>query len=340
MRAQIPALTVGLAAVALAVATSATAAAPAPRVTAFSATPIVDVGKRTTVKGRISPARSTKVYIERRLPNYGWKRLAVVKSDQKGRFHARLPLRSSMRLRASIKVDGRLTPGPQRVNAALRRRAAIAATVDAKEAIAGRPIQVKGRVWPARPGERAIIEASRGSRVVRLARPTVRPGGRIAASVRVPAEGAWRLRLIAPGRKGVDRKGSAAARTIRFFARNPHGVPKDASHYIVQDLSERRLYYYERGTLRRVHEVVFGKPATPTPLGRYRVYSKTNGPRAAFGPKVLWYYRGYGIHGTNQEHLLKHVFRYYSLGCTRNTNADILWLWPRVPLGTPVVNIA
>jgi lipoprotein-anchoring transpeptidase ErfK/SrfK len=74
-------------------------------------------------------------------------------------------------------------------------------------------------------------------------------------------------------------------------------------------------------------------------VGSFAVYSKTAGPSAAFGPLVLWYHRGYGIHGTNQEFLLDQPPRYYSHGCTRNYNANILWLWPRVPVGTPVLNL-
>ena len=85
--------------------------------------------------------------------------------------------------------------------------------------------------------------------------------------------------------------------------------------------------------------MVFGKPSTPTPVGRFAVYSKTAGPSSAFGPLVLWYHRGYGIHGTNEEYLLSRPPRYYSHGCTRNYNANILWLWPRVPVGTPVLNL-
>ena len=65
--------------------------------------------------------------------------------------------------------------------------------------------------------------------------------------------------------------------------------------------------------------VVFGKPSTPTPVGRFAVYSKTAGPNAAFGPLVLWYHRGYGIHGTNQEYLLSRPSRYYRHGCTVTT---------------------
>ena len=116
----------------------------------------------------------------------------------------------------------------------------------------------------------------------------------------------------------------------------------DSTLALLRDVKDplQITYYYEGGKLRRVFPVVFGKPSTPTPVGRFAVYSKTAGPSAAFGPLVLWYHRGYGIHGTNQEYLLAQSWRYYSHGCTRNYNANIMWLWPRVPVGTPVINLA
>ena len=60
---------------------------------------------------------------------------------------------------------------------------------------------------------------------------------------------------------------------------------------------------------------------------------------SVFGPYALWSHGNYGIHGTNQPELLTREWRYFSAGCTRNTNENILWLWPRVPVGTPVRNI-
>jgi lipoprotein-anchoring transpeptidase ErfK/SrfK len=156
----------------------------------------------------------------------------------------------------------------------------------------------------------------------------------------MPSGGGWRVLVEARGRKGFDVTGIGVSVPVWMYGRNPHGVPASSSHYIVQVLGERQMYYYEGGSLRRVFPVVFGKPSTPTPLGTFRVYSKTPGPGPAFGPLAMWYHRGYGIHGTNQEYLLTHKQRYYSLGCTRNYNDNIRWLYPRVPVGTPVRNIA
>jgi lipoprotein-anchoring transpeptidase ErfK/SrfK len=323
-------------------ATAALAAGPPPdRVAAFNASRSAAIGERTVVRGAVSPPGPATVVIERRLADYTWAPLATLRANAKGRFRAKLPLRRSARLRASLQLaDGTLVPGEARRSVTIARRAVLKLTVDETEAIAGRPIRVNGRVWPARPGERAPIEAVRRGKVVRMGSLRVRTGGRVRGAVRLPRGGRWVIRLAAPGMAGVDRTGRSRPMRLRVYTRNPHNVPRNASHYIVQDIGETLLYYYEGGSLRRVLPVVYGKPSTPTPIGRFRVYSKTTGPSAPFGPLVLWYHRGYGIHGTNQEYLLDLPPRYYSHGCTRNYNDNIRWLWPRVPVGTPVLNIA
>ncbi len=309
-----------------------------PAVAEFTAQRSIAIGQRVTVRGRIAPATRMKVRIERRRPNYTWEPIATLTSDAKGRFSARLPLRRSARLRASVTIAGVRQPGPQRRNVAVRRRAQI--TLGAREEeIAGRPTPVRGRVWPARPGEKVLVQAVRGRTKVNLTRLRVRPGGRVSGTVRLPSAGRWRLQLVARGRKGVDRTATARSAARTFHGRNPHSVPRSAPHYIVQARQEARLYYYERGQLVRVLPVVFGKPSTPTPVGSFRVYAKTPGPSVVFGPWALWYHGNYGIHGTNQEHLLREDWRYFSAGCTRNYNDNIVWLYERVPVGTPVRNL-
>jgi L,D-transpeptidase catalytic domain len=185
-----------------------------------------------------------------------------------------------------------------------------------------------------------LLEGSvNGRRFRPIARLRVR-GGRVRATFTPPSGGRWRFRLAAAPRPGRDSGGAGTSAAVPVFGANPHGVPASAPHYLVQAISETQLYYYQHGKLRRVFPVVLGKPSTPTPVGSFRVYAKTGPPSPAFGPLVLWYHRGYGIHGTNQEYLLTRPPRYYSHGCTRNYNDNIRWLWPRVPVGTPVRNLA
>ena len=321
-------------------AAEAPASAPAPVIAAFRAPRAVRYGTPVPVVGRVAPAAPTRVAIERR-QGAGWVTARVVRSDASGAFRLQLPLRRSTGLRArALGAAGAGPPGPAR-GVAVRRRAVVSVAAAEYESIAGRPFTVAGAVVPARDGEVALLEGSRDGRpFAPLARLPVR-GGRVAGTVTPTAGGRWRFRLAAPGQGGgADRAVSAATAPRAVHAANPHGVPRDAPVFVVQKISEAQLYLYQRGRLVRVLPVVFGKPSTPTPLGRFRVYSKTVGPGPAFGPLAIWYHGNYGIHGTNQEHLLRRSWRYYSKGCTRNLNANIRWLWDRVPVGTPVLNVA
>jgi lipoprotein-anchoring transpeptidase ErfK/SrfK len=205
--------------------------------------------------------------------------------------------------------------------------------------IAGHAFHATGRVAPAVAGEMGVIEGSvNGGKYRPLTRVALR-SGKVRANVTPTRGGRWRFRLVVAPRPGVDSGGVGTAAAMTVAGVNPHDIPASAPNYLVQKIGEASLYYYQHGKLVRLFPVVFGKPSTPTPIGSFNVYSKTAGPSAAFGPLVLWYYRGYGIHGTNQEYLLAHSWRYYSHGCTRNYNANILWLWGRIPVGTPVRNI-
>ena len=308
------------------------------QVTAFTASKSVTFGERVKMAGRVEPAQVAQVRLERRGVAGGWVPWATVRSNTRGRFKAAVPLKSSADVRARVMGVAAETTGPE-LAVRVRRSVGVTWEVDPTEAIAGRPIAVEAIVKPARPGERILIEGTRGKIWRKLSRPVVVPGGSAKAFVRLPAGGKWRLRARAVGTAGHDADGAAVSAPIRVYRANPHGVPRSSGSHIVQAINEMQLYYYERGKLRRVLPVVYGKPSTPTPSGRFRVYSKTPGPGPAFGPLAMWYFRGYGIHGTNQENLLSHTSRYYSLGCTRNYNENIRWLYPRVAIGTPVWNI-
>lgn len=316
--------------------------APAPvevpvAVRTFTTGGSVQFGERASVRGTVSGS-PTRVLIER-LDGEEWAQVATLRADARGRFSARLPLRRSATLRASaVGADGVAVPGPRK-NLRVLRKVHLKVTVPEYESVARRPFTVSGAVVPARNGERVVLEGSRdGGKYAPVARLTVR-NGRVSAKVSAPSGGMWRFRIATGTSTEGGPSTSAATAPRRVFGSNPHGVPSSAPRYLVQAISEMHLYYYEHGQVVRVLPVVFGKPSTPTPVGNFRVYSKTVGPGPAFGPLAIWYHGNYGIHGTNQEYLLKHDWRYYSKGCTRNYNDNIRWLWDRVPVGTPVRNI-
>jgi lipoprotein-anchoring transpeptidase ErfK/SrfK len=316
------------------------AAAQAPEgtyVSSFRAPGAVVSGERVAVSGRVAPPVAVPLVVER-LEGGAWSPLATVRSSPDGRFASRLPLRRSGNLRVSVQAGDGLASSRRRF-VKVRRRVSLSVAAPPLESIAGRRFTARGAVVPSARGERVVLEGSVDGGPFRVIRRMPVRAGRVAATFTPPRGGSWRFRLSAAPRAGRDSGGAATTGPMRVLGANPHRVPASAEHYLVQRISEMQLYYYQRGRLRRVFPVVFGKPSTPTPVGRYRVYSKTNGPGPAFGPKALWYHRGYGIHGTNQEHLLSHRSRYYSAGCTRNYNVNILWLYERVPVGTPVLNL-
>lgn len=320
----------------------AAAATPAPagtHVSVFRAPGSVLQGDRTLVSGRVNPLTRTEVQLQRLDATAGWVPLATLNSDAKGRFQASLPIARSMNIRAVITDAAGTVRESRRRFVNVVPRVSLDVRPARYESIAGRLHVISGRVSSAAGGS-VTVEGRRAGHGGYRPVATVRAGrsGRISATFTPRQGGDWTYRIVVPKVAG-EHAGAVASDRISTFAANPHHIPTSASHYIVQEINQFLLYYYEDGRLLRVLPVVFGKPSTPTPSGVFRVYSKTTGPSAAFGPLVLWYHRGYGIHGTNQEYLLREKWRYFSHGCTRNWNANIRWLWPRVPVGTPVVNI-
>lgn len=314
-------------------------AAPAGlHVASFRAPTSLELGQRAAVSGRVSPAAAVPVAVER-LEGGTWQTLVTLTTSAKGRFAARLPLARTSNLRVSVQLADGTISSSRRRSVALRRRVSLTVTSAPLENISGRPFTASGAVAPAAPGEKVALQGSVNGRAYRAITTAPVRSGRIHVRFTPPSGGAWRFRIAVDPTPGRDAGGSATTPRMQVYGSNPHGVPASAPNYLVQKISEFHLYYYQYGKLRRVFPVVFGKASTPTPVGRFAVYSKTAGPNSAFGPLVLWYDRGYGIHGTNEEYLLAQSVRSFSHGCTRNYNANILWLWPRVPVGTPVINI-
>jgi lipoprotein-anchoring transpeptidase ErfK/SrfK len=122
---------------------------------------------------------------------------------------------------------------------------------------------------------------------------------------------------------------------------------------IVIDRSDYRLYWIKNGELVKSYRIAVGKRSTPTPNAVWKVGRKERTPaKGVYGPRKLrlfrrityrtkggriayrYKYTNYGIHGTNQPWVIGTMA---SHGCIRLLNAQILDLWPRVPVGTMVI---
>jgi lipoprotein-anchoring transpeptidase ErfK/SrfK len=112
--------------------------------------------------------------------------------------------------------------------------------------------------------------------------------------------------------------------------------------WIDVDLSQQRLTAYEGQKVVRTVLVSTGLSQTPTPVGRFRIYVKyryddMSGPDyyLADVPYVMYFYRGYGLHGTYWH---DNFGQPMSHGCVNLPTSEAAWLFEWASLGT-LVNI-
>ena len=114
------------------------------------------------------------------------------------------------------------------------------------------------------------------------------------------------------------------------------------------DLSSRRLTLYELGRVVRSWPVAVGRPATPTPPGRFYVTIKLKPPAisrvyGAYALGLSGYSNVLDQFGTGDGQIALHgtantasIGRAISHGCVRLDNQAITRLAAELPLGTPV----
>lgn len=139
------------------------------------------------------------------------------------------------------------------------------------------------------------------------------------------------------------------------------GPNEDRSPYVVLRLRERRLYLMDGASHASMESfpIAVGRHGHETPTGRFRVeemiehpdYDQIDpndrsrvlkriapGPENPLGERWMTFAHGdgwaVGIHGTPHPELLG---RAVSGGCIRMRNADVIRVYDRVQVGTPVV---
>jgi lipoprotein-anchoring transpeptidase ErfK/SrfK len=123
---------------------------------------------------------------------------------------------------------------------------------------------------------------------------------------------------------------------------NPAPVINVSSRWIDVNLSEQRTYAYDGNQLIRSFIVSTGTWQHPTVTGQYRVYVKyVSAPMSGPGyylpnvPYIMYFYRGYGLHGTYWHNNFGTPM---SHGCINLTIPDSEWLYNWASVGT-LVNI-
>jgi lipoprotein-anchoring transpeptidase ErfK/SrfK len=126
------------------------------------------------------------------------------------------------------------------------------------------------------------------------------------------------------------------------LGRRPPGVGAD-EHWVDVDLSSQYAYAMQGDTLVRSFLVSTGTWLHPTVTGTFYVYVKyrfanMTGPGYFLPnvPYVMYFYKGYGLHGTYWHHNFGHPM---SHGCVNLATSDAAWLFINwVSVGT-VVNV-
>lgn len=116
----------------------------------------------------------------------------------------------------------------------------------------------------------------------------------------------------------------------------------NAERWIDVNLSEQRVYAYEGDMVVNSFVVSTGVAQTPTVTGRYKIYVKVRS-QALSGPGyylpdvpfVMFFYEGYGFHGTYWHNNFGTPM---SRGCVNLTIPDSEWLYNWASVGT-VVNV-
>jgi lipoprotein-anchoring transpeptidase ErfK/SrfK len=99
---------------------------------------------------------------------------------------------------------------------------------------------------------------------------------------------------------------------------------------------EKRLYLIRDKKIFKSYPIAYGKPASPTPKGTFKIENVAVNPGGPFGVRWLGLdapYGDYGIHGTNNP---SSIGKAISNGCIRMYNEDILDLIKYVWVGTVV----
>lgn len=102
-------------------------------------------------------------------------------------------------------------------------------------------------------------------------------------------------------------------------------------------LHQLKLVVFSDGEEYASFPIAPGRPATPSPMGEWRIVDKSYMPNDAFGTRwmrlsVPW--GGYGVHGTNAPWSIGRVA---SLGCIRMYNKDVELIYPWIPVGCKVI---
>ena len=127
-------------------------------------------------------------------------------------------------------------------------------------------------------------------------------------------------------------------------AQRAPAAPNNSGKQILVVLHEQMVYVYQDGALLRQFLASTGLPGTPTVQGTFQIYVKYDAQRMVGPgydlpgvPWVMYFYRGYALHGTYWHNNFGHPM---SHGCVNLRTPEAEWLYQWAPVGTTVTVVA
>lgn len=152
------------------------------------------------------------------------------------------------------------------------------------------------------------------------------------------------------GRRQIPR--TSSTNLSATSPRQPLPIAANSPTLLV-DLSDRQVYVYRQSRLQTSYPLAIGQVGWETPTGSFQIQAMEPNPEWVhpitgevipagadnpLGKRWLGFWSDgqmeIGFHGTDQEELIGEAV---SHGCLRMRNADVVDLYERVSVGTPVV---
>ena len=316
------------------------AAATAPVTLTLAPTPaVLTSGQTVTLHGHIDVPGATVVLSRRYAGEAGFTAAATLVADDAGD----VVWKSTPEVNATYRIEfaGDATHAAATAEAEVGVHPMVTLRVTARRpVIEGRRVTLSMAVSPGHAGGVVDVKTwTRKAGWTTLDQVTLDASSKATYVMKAGDGGLLTLRVKMEADAGHLAGNSAISKIRIIDPRNPYGVPERYPHLILVDLSKYRLYYHEHGHIVRVFDCVLGRPGLPTPKGHFKIYAKDPQMSGPYGPRRMRYLGLYAIHGTDEPWLLNRYPRNYSHGCTRLSNAHILWLYSRVHVGTPVWNV-
>jgi LysM repeat protein len=162
----------------------------------------------------------------------------------------------------------------------------------------------------------------------------------VSATAIAQANGLANPNLVFVGQRLIIPSGDASSAAAAPVASTSAKPTIWTGKQIVVDLSDQTVYAFENGMLVNSSLASTGLPATPTVQGDFQVYVKyasttMSGPGYYLPgvPYTMYFYRGYGIHGTYWHSNFGYPM---SHGCVNLPTPTAEWFYNWAPVGTAV----